>query len=286
MILRKHQWRHPQIQKIDQLETHFLFCQEGMSLQIWKSNGAHWVFQLNIKLSFMVFTGGFLNHGNYLLQAVYYTFSGEIEKQLPPKICQPSVGRLSTNSSPTDHHQLNCWPFVHSGWLLAILYMLAVCQPTIAHLSAYCWSTVYQWTADRFLGKLFLNNHTHFQVKITTLFDPITSCDQGWTVTGSAFYLNRTIATASFMTLSPNTRAYRSTSTWRSWKIASTVTIKQKRKNGHMTQYITDNIITYIVCILLWSKSVEYRQLELHILFILLYIRQDFLFITSLVINI
>ena len=66
---------------------------------------------------------------------------------------------------------------------------------------------------------------------ITTLFDPITSSDQGSTVTGSASYLNRTIATASFMTLSPNTRAYRSTSTWRSWKIASTVTIN---KNGKM----------------------------------------------------
>ena len=52
-----------------------------------------------------------------------------------------------------------------------------------------------------------------------------------------------------------------------------------------MTQYITaDTIIIYIVCILLWSKSIEYRPLELHILFILLYILQDFLFIRSLVI--
>ena len=60
---------------------------------------------------------------------------------------------------------------------------------------------------------------------------------------------------------------------------------KQKWKNGHMTQYITaDTIIIYIVCILLWSKSIEYRPLELHILFILLYIPQDFLFIRSLVI--
>lgn len=126
---------------------------------------------------------------------------------------QPTVHPQTTNSSNVDH-----------------LYMLAVHQMTVAHLSAYCWSTVYQQTADRFLEKLFFN-HTHFQVKITTLFHPITSSDQGSTVTGSSSHLNRTIATASFMTLSPNTRAYRSTSTWRSWKIASTVTIN---KNGKM----------------------------------------------------
>ena len=48
-------------------------------------------------------------------------------------------------------------------------------------------------------------------------------------LTHTASYLKRTIATASFMTLSPNTKAYRSTSTstCRSWKIASTVTAKQ-----------------------------------------------------------
>ena len=155
----------------------------------------------------------------------------KLKNSSPSSLQNPSVGRLSTNSSTTDNQQLDCWPlkFVHFGWLLA------VCQPTVAHLSAYCWSTVYQRKADRFLEKLFFN-HTHFQVKTTTLFHPVTSSDQGWTVTGSVSHLNRTIATASFMTLSPNTRAYRSTSTWRSWKIASTVTRKQKRKNGLMTQ--------------------------------------------------
>jgi len=44
-----------------------------------------------------------------------------------------------------------------------------------------------------------------------------------------ASYLNKTIATASFITLSPNTRAYRSTSTCRSWKIASTVTVNRNK---------------------------------------------------------
>jgi len=49
-------------------------------------------------------------------------------------------------------------------------------------------------------------------------------------------YLNRTIATASFITLSPNTSAYKSTSTCRSWKIASTVTVnKNKMKQSHLS---------------------------------------------------
>ena len=46
-------------------------------------------------------------------------------------------------------------------------------------------------------------------------------------LTHTTSYLKRTIATASFMTLSPNTKAYRSTSTCRSWKMASTVTEKK-----------------------------------------------------------
>jgi len=54
----------------------------------------------------------------------------------------------------------------------------------------------------------------------TTILDNVVYC---------VSYLNRTIATASFITLSPNTRAYRSTSTCRSWKIASTVTVKEKQ---------------------------------------------------------
>lgn len=38
--------------------------------------------------------------------------------------------------------------------------LLAVCQPTVGHvgpLSAYCWSTVYRETIDRFLGEQFVN---------------------------------------------------------------------------------------------------------------------------------
>ena len=31
--------------------------------------------------------------------------NGTIEEQLPKKICRPSVGRLSTDSSPTDDQQ-------------------------------------------------------------------------------------------------------------------------------------------------------------------------------------
>ena len=56
-------------------------------------------------------------------------------------------------------------------------------------------------------------------------------------LTHTTSYLKRTIATASFMTLSPNTKAYRSTSTCRSWKMASTVTEKK---------------ITVILCLSLW----------------------------------
>ena len=37
------------------------------------------------------------------------------------------------------------------------------------------------------------------------------------------------MATASFITLSPNTSAYKSTSTCISWKIANTVTVKENR---------------------------------------------------------
>ena len=50
-------------------------------------------------------------------------------------------------------------------------------------------------------------------------------------LTHTTSYLKRTIATASFMTLSPNTKAYRSTSTCRSWKMASTVTEKKNHSN-------------------------------------------------------
>lgn len=39
-----------------------------------------------------------------------------------------------------------------------------------------------------------------------------------------ASYLANTMATASLRTLSPNTIAYKSTSTFKSWKIANTVT--------------------------------------------------------------
>ena len=46
-------------------------------------------------------------------------------------------------------------------------------------------------------------------------------------------YEERTIATASLRTLSPNSKAYRSTSTFSSLKIASTVTETQRRKNTH-----------------------------------------------------
>ena len=45
------------------------------------------------------------------------------------------------------------------------------------------------------------------------------------------------MATASFMTLSPKTIAYKSTSTLRSWKIARTVTKKKIIKNKTMVQY-------------------------------------------------
>ena len=40
-------------------------------------------------------------------------------------------------------------------------------------------------------------------------------------------YSDKTMATASLRTLSPNTKAYRSTSTCRSWNRASTVTVKR-----------------------------------------------------------
>lgn len=43
-------------------------------------------------------------------------------------------------------------------------------------------------------------------------------------------YDERTMATASLRTLSPKSKAYRSTSTFSSLKIASTVTEAQKRK--------------------------------------------------------
>ena len=48
-------------------------------------------------------------------------------------------------------------------------------------------------------------------------------CD---TLSNKYTYLKRTMATASFITLSPNTSAYKSTSTCKSWKIANTVTAK------------------------------------------------------------
>lgn len=52
-------------------------------------------------------------------------------------------------------------------------------------------------------------------------------------------HLNRTIATASFITLSPNTKAYRSTSTCISWKMASTVTVnKIKMKQSRLFSYV------------------------------------------------
>ena len=51
-------------------------------------------------------------------------------------------------------------------------------------------------------------------------------------------YSDKTMATASLRTLSPNTKAYRSTSTCRSWNRASTVTVKRH------TQQIRHTMLT------------------------------------------